>query len=119
MARKEFDPYAIIYSKDLEVVGTKSTTGDTTVISAPGDDKEIVIKEIQIQAEATGGVTVFLEDGSATRRRIRCQDDGYGITVAYQGEDMFWHWGENKALVLDLSSAVAVNYYIRYDIRNI
>ena len=115
MGNRYANPNDVIYS-DESIYATISASGDETVISAPGADKEIYIKEIQIQAEADGDNIILFKRGSTTFRRIKLISDGDGWNASYPSDNGV-HVGENVALVINLSAALATNYYIHYEVR--
>ena len=90
-----------------------ATSGDNTVIAAPGASNRIVVKSILVQNESAVATTTLLKSGANTRRRALLQNQGDGVAWSFDRGDE-WRLGENEALVLNLSGAnshgVTVDY---------
>lgn len=93
-----------------ELNGTLNTAADNTLVPAPGAGKRVVIEELVIQNEAATANTITVKNGTATMRRRLLQTQGSDVTISNRKLDM------NKALVVTLSAATVVNYYLRYRI---
>jgi hypothetical protein len=93
------------------VAGTASTSGDNTLVAAPGSGVKLVIVAFTIQNESTTATTILLKSGSTTKRRalLQSQGDGYGVVFPAGRE---WKLGTNEALVLNLSGANSHNYTV-------
>lgn len=93
--------------------GTINTSGDNTIISAPGAGQRIYITKLQIQLEASTTTTVLIKSGVTTIGRIRCVADGDGKIEPYS-LGLERRLGVNEALVLNLSGNNAVGYEVEY-----
>lgn len=95
-----------------ETTSTASSSGDNTVIAAPGAGRRIVYRKIKVVNTTTMAVTVIVKYGSTSKKtavlaaqvgsgEIFYEEDGVGLPA-------------NTALVLNLSAAVAVSYDLEY-----
>jgi hypothetical protein len=83
---------------------TKSSSGDNSVISAPGSGQRLVIPYCKVQNESSTATTALFKSGSTEIDRVllQSQGDGYGWTHP-RGHEV--RLGENEAFVLNLSGA--------------
>ena len=95
----------------LQLSGTVSASGDTTLIAAPASGRQIVISSIQIQNESTTATTYLLKFGSTTVYRTLLVSQGDGVT---KDMEPAWEVGSGNALVLNLSGANSSNYNVSY-----
>lgn len=101
-------------SQFQRVIGTRSTAGDgTAVIAAPTSDKEVRLYFVQLQAEASGTVTVLINGGATAVDRIRCAGDGQGKLREYTDRNCI-RCGAGNAVYVNLSDAVQVGYILEY-----
>lgn len=97
----------------LDVNGTTSSSGDNTIISAPGGGLRLVISTLIIQNESSTATTYIWKDGSTNRGRIRAQNQGDGVALVFPaGRGL--RLTANTAFVLNLSGANATGYTIYY-----
>ncbi len=95
------------------VTNTTSTSGDNTIIAAPGASTRIVIYSLQIQLEGATATTILKKSGSTTIGRLYCAAAGDGAIFVYPaGREL--RLGTNEAFVLNLSGANAIGYTVRY-----
>lgn len=95
------------------VTGTTATSGDNTLVAAPGAGNKIYIYKVQIQLEAATATTILIKSGSTTVDRVYCASAGDGKLEVYPtGREL--PLGTNEALILNLSGANAIGYTIRY-----
>lgn len=93
--------------------GTINTSGDNTIIAAPGGGLRLYITAITIQLEAATATTILFKSGATTFKRILCQNQGDGISLQYApGFEL--RLGLNEAFILNLSGANAVGYSVEY-----
>jgi hypothetical protein len=98
----------------LTATGTIATSGDNTIISAPGAGIRICLTGIFFQQESTTATTILLKDGSTVKKRFFgvLQGDGIPPIVYPQGIEL--KLTVNTALVLNISSANTVGYSFEY-----
>jgi hypothetical protein len=95
------------------VTNTTATSGDNTIVAAPGSGQRLRLHMLKIQLEAATATTVLLKSGSTTFDRVYCAAAGDGMIVVYPvGREQLL--GTNEALVINLSGANAVGYTFRY-----
>ncbi|MFN6560012.1 MAG: hypothetical protein RMY28_009410 [Nostoc sp. ChiSLP01] len=95
------------------ISGTISSSGDNTIIAAPGSGLSINLCYLKIQLEGTTATTVLLKSGGTTKERILCQNQGDGLAINYpQNREL--RLDVNTALILNLSGANSVNYAFHY-----
>lgn len=94
---------------------TASSSGDNSIISAPGAGLKIVIVGLIIQNESSTATTMRLFNGAGGSVLARClgQNQGDGLTVSFPGDTRLKLSG-NTALVLNLSGANSCGYTIWY-----
>lgn len=108
----EYGPRAGEYSPPvLFVVGTKATVGSTTVIAAPGAQRQIVIDSIILQNETDNVQTILLLNTAGSQlQRVVAPLTGNGIARS----KLRWPVGENLGVVVSISAAFQVGYSISY-----
>lgn len=95
------------------VTGAAASSGDNTLIAAPGANTRIVVHDLQLQLEAATATTMLIKSGSTTRRRLYAGSAGEGLLLVFeQGKE--FRLGTNEALILNLSGANSVGYTVRY-----
>lgn len=95
------------------VTNTTATSGDNTVVAAPGSGQRLRLHMLQVQLEAATATTVLFKSGSTTFDRVYCAAAGDGKIVVYPvGREQAL--GTNEAFVINLSGANAVGYTVRY-----
>jgi hypothetical protein len=99
----------------IQYTGTVSTSGDTTLIAAPGAGQKIVIVSYTVQNESGSSTVILLKDGSTTKRRLWTEQkvDGESKTFPFNA---YWRLSTNSALAINLSGAnqvgVSIDYFI-------
>lgn len=89
--------------------GTVSTSGDNTIIAAPGAGQQIYVRSLQIQNESSTATTVIVKFGATAKWRVLLQNQGDGLVLFFPpGTE--WQVGDNVALVLNLSGANSIGY---------
>lgn len=97
-----------------QATGTKSSSGDNTLVSAPGAGFRLVVKELVVQNESTTATTVVIKNGATSEWRALL-DQYRALSMAFQqGEE--YRLAANSALVLNLSGANSHGYSVRYRI---
>ena len=99
------------YQSLIHVTGTAATSGDNTLIAAPGVGRQIVISGLVIQNESSTSTTAILKFGSTAKMRTLLVSQGDGIV---RDLEPAWEVGANTALVLNLSGANSHGYSISY-----
>jgi hypothetical protein len=95
------------------VSGTKSSSGDNTLISAPGSGKRIVITFLMVQNKSSNAVTLKLKwSGGDQIREMLAQNQGDGFTNEPAPDARLRK--TNEDLVLNLSAAETVTYSVDY-----
>lgn len=94
------------------ITGTVSTSGDNTIVAAPGGGLSIYITHLVIQNESSTATTIILKDSS---NRLRClgQTQGAGLALTF-AERRELKLATNTALILNLSGANSCGYSIGY-----
>lgn len=92
---------------------TISTSGDNTIIAAPGAGQQTYIRTIQIQLEASTATTAIIKFGTTAKWRVLMQNQGDGLAFSFPiaGE---WAVGDNLALVVNLSGNNSVNVSVSH-----
>jgi hypothetical protein len=92
--------------------GTVSTSGDNTIVAAPGTGLSIYITHLVLQNESATATTIILKDSG---NRLRClgQTQGSGLALTFP-ERRELKLVANTALILNLSGANSVGYSIGY-----
>lgn len=95
-----------------QATGTAATSGDNTLVAAPGAGNHLVIKELVVQNESSTATTVILKSGSTAKWRGRLAEND-ALSLGFSaGEE--WRLGSNEALVANLSGANSHGYSVRY-----
>jgi hypothetical protein len=97
------------------VSGTKSSSGDNTLIAAPGVGVSIVLVRVTLQNESSTATTMLLQNGASgsTLERILAQNQGDGLRAEY-ALDARPKLSANTALNLNLSGANSCGYTVHY-----
>jgi hypothetical protein len=96
-----------------KLTGTTATSGDNTLIAAPGSGKQIVISQLILQNESATATTLVVKAGATAILRVLCQNQGDGLSQVYPPERCL-AIGDNTALVLNLSGANSCGYTVLY-----
>lgn len=91
---------------------TTATSGDQTLINAPGAGFRLVIADLLIQNESSTETTVIVKGGSTAKRRAKLAANA-ALSLNFE-EDNEWRLAENAALVLNLSGTNSHGYSGRY-----
>ncbi|MEH2067917.1 MAG: hypothetical protein V7K47_07075 [Nostoc sp.] len=106
--------YAIFARPSITTIsGTLSTSGDNTLINAPGTGLSIKINYLKVQLEASTATTVIIKSGTNTKERILCPNQGDGLVLNFFPNREF-QLDTNSALILNLSGANLINYTFSY-----
>lgn len=97
----------------LFATGTAASSGDNTIIAAPGSNVQIKIVALQIQNESSTATTMILKFGSTAKWRCLGQSQGDGVALPIPA-GRAWPVGNNAALVLNLSGANSCGYSVCY-----
>lgn len=94
--------------------GTKSASGDNTLVTAPATGYRLVVKGWYIQNESATATTILLKDGASSNLyRYLAQNQGDGIGRVYeQGFEL--RLTAATALILNLSGANSHGYWLEY-----
>lgn len=95
------------------LTSTTATSGDNTLIAAPGAGRQIVITTLVLQNESATATTLIVKAGSTAIARVLCQNQGDGLTLTLPPEAPL-ALGSNAALVLNLSGNNSCGYSITY-----
>lgn len=105
-------------SKNLEVqtytnaTATFATSGDNTIIAAPGAGYRLVMRSLTVENESSTVTTVLIKSGSTTNfGKAMGERQGFSLNEEYGHE---WRLGANEALVVNLSGANSHRYNVRY-----
>ena len=93
--------------------GTAASSGDNTLIAAPGAGNQIRIIALQLQNESVVATTMILKFGSVNKWRTMAQLQGDGISMTMP-TGRGWPVGNGNALVLNLSGANTCGYSVCY-----
>ena len=96
----------------LYVTGTIATTGDNTIVVAPGSGLSIYITHILIQNESATSTTVIVKD-TANKIRFLAQTQGTLFSAIFP-ERREIKLTADTALILNLSGANSIGYSIGY-----
>lgn len=100
-----------------QVTGTAASSGDNSLVAAPGATFRIVVKDIIVQNESVTATTVKLR--SATTDKWRGVLDQYRtLALSFPAGDE-WRLGANEALQVNLSGANSHGYSVRYFIETV
>jgi hypothetical protein len=93
--------------------GTIATSGDNTLVVAPGAGQRLVLAQLHIQLEGVVSTTILIKHGATVVSRLVCDFKGDGLRDNYAaGRDVILP--ENTALVLNLSGSNSVGWGVRY-----
>jgi hypothetical protein len=96
-----------------KLTSTTATSGDNTLVAAPGAGLQIVITTLILQNESATATTMLVKAGSTAVLRVLGQNQGDGIALVFPpGQGLAL--GSNAALVLNLSGANSCGYSIFY-----
>lgn len=95
------------------VASTAASSGDNTIIAAPGTGQRIVLVSVQLQLEASTATVALLKDSTTNVLRLRMVNDGDGIVHQWP-MDARYRMTANTALVLNLSGANSTGYTVFY-----
>jgi hypothetical protein len=95
------------------LAGILNSSGDTTLIAAPGTGISINIAYLKVQLEGTSTTTVILKSGANARERVLCTSQGDGLIVNYFPNREL-QLDANTALIINLSGANSINYTFHY-----
>ncbi len=106
------DPSIVIVPQYIS--GTRSASGDYTLVPAPGIGKRLVVVDLTLQNEVGTANVMILKDGSGqVLQRFKGLADGSFICPVL-GPHNFKRAAENQPLVLNLSAATAMGYTVGY-----
>jgi hypothetical protein len=91
---------------------TIATSGDNTLVAAPGAGNRLVVKELIVQNESTTTTTAIIKSGATNRWRVRSGENA-GLALSF-AQDEEWRLGDNEALIVNLSGANSHGYSVRY-----
>lgn len=91
---------------------TTATSGDQTLVAAPGAGFRLVVKDLVVQNESSTETTVILKSGSTAAWRAKLAANAALALSFDEGNE--WRLGTNEALVLNLSGAHSHSYSGRY-----
>ena len=94
------------------VSATIATSGDNTIVAAPGSGLSIYITHLGLQNESTTATTIILK-GSSDLLRWLGQIQGSGLALTFP-ERREIKLATDTALILNLSGANSVGYSIGY-----
>jgi hypothetical protein len=96
-----------------KLCGATATSGDNTLVVAPGAGLQIIVSSLVLQNESSTATTLIVKAGATAVLRILCQSQGDGLALVFPpGSEL--RLGSNAALVLNLSGANACGYSIMY-----
>jgi hypothetical protein len=96
-----------------KLCSTTNTSGDNTLVAAPGAGLQHIITSIVLQNESSSATTLILKSGSTAVLRILCQNQGDGLSLTFPpGQGLAL--GTNAAMILNLSGSNACGYSIQY-----
>lgn len=90
-----------------------STSGDNTIIAAPGAGLSIYIAELVVINKSTNATLVLLREGASTIGDIDMPTKGDGIVLSYSF-DSEWKLPANTALVSNLSGNNNIAFWGRF-----
>ena len=89
-----------------ELIATQiSSSGDNTILSAPGAGREYVLASLQIQNASSSDTTALVKSGATTKLAVVMPSKGDGLVKELEP---CWRYGDNAAVVVNLSGANAV-----------
>ncbi len=95
------------------VTGTAASSGDNSLIAAPGVGVKIVVCGFVIQNESSTATTLILRDGTTSKIRCYAKNQGDGLSQVFT-PDARWKLTANTALNLNLSGANTCGYTVWY-----
>ena len=96
----------------IYVSATIATSGDNTIVAAPGSGLSIYITHLVLQNESTTATTIILK-GSSNLLRCLGETQGSGLALTFP-ERREIKLATDTALILNLSGANSVGYSIGY-----
>lgn len=90
-----------------------STSGDNTIIVAPGAGVSLYIAELVVINKSANNTLVLLKEGSTTIGDVDMPSEGDGIVLSY-GYDSEWKLPANTALVGNLSGNNNIAFWGRF-----
>jgi hypothetical protein len=97
----------------LNATGTVATSGDNTLIAAPGAGQRIVLAQLHLQLEAATSTTILIKHGATVVSRLLFDFKGDGLRENYPA-GMEVVLPENTAFVVNLSGSNATGWGVRY-----
>ena len=94
--------------------GTAASSGDNTLIAAPGAGVRLVIKELMVQNESATDTTAIIKFAATAKWRALLSGSNKGAIAFDFADGDEWRLGANEALVLNLSAANSHGYSVRY-----
>jgi hypothetical protein len=98
----------------LTATGTIATSGDNTIVAAPGSGIRVCLTNILFQQESTTPTVILLKDGSTVKKRFFGVLQGDGIPPITYPQGFELKLTANTALILNISSANTVGYSFEY-----
>lgn len=100
----------------LSVAINTSTSGDNTIISAPGAGHYLAIDFLALNPNG-GGQTLVVNSGTTERFRLVLDDNQpYTFENAIHDPSGIITCGDNESFVINLSAATQVTGYVKYRI---
>jgi len=93
--------------------GTAASSGDNTLVAAPGSGMRTVVTAIIVQEESGTATTMIVKQGSTAKVRFLGQNQGDGLAWRFPAGRP-WKLPDNAVLVLNLSGANQVGYTVEY-----
>lgn len=124
MARLEKGLYDVIAENGIEAddvtfaTNTFNTSGDNTIIAAPGANKQLRIISFQLQNESAVATTAIVKFGATAKWRGLFQTQGFLISPLITS-GLEWRLPANTALVVNLSGANSFGYSIQYYVADV
>lgn len=97
------------------LTATAASSGDNTLVAAPGAGKRIVVHYFLIELEASTATAMILKDGSTAVFRRYAANEGDGLVREFPGGAP-WELTANAALILNLSGANTCGYNVEYEV---
>ncbi len=95
------------------VTGTCASSGDNSIVAAPGVGVKIVVKHLIMQNETTTATTIIARDGTTSKIRVYAKNQGDGLTMQFENGSE-WRLTNNTALQINLSGANTCGYTFAY-----
>ena len=96
---------------------TVSTSGDNTVIAAPGASNRISVAWFSLVNESASDTTVIVKSGSTDRFRYALPQKGSSVEMSFPAH-LPLEMAVNQPLVVNLSAANSIGLNIAYFIRS-